>query len=326
MDILNPKQLSNDARNALRRAREPKKVIYGYALITLILNAIVIGSDYLLEYLIASTGGLSQMGERAILSTIQQAIPSIVTYLSMCLELGFLGAMLRLCRGQYADHTDLKVGLRLFWPLMRMTILMSMMYFLVLFLSFQLSSILYSLTPGGVKLAEMLLPIWESGSYEVDDATFAALIQAAIPLLILFLVAGLTSLIPLAFRLRMANYCLLDDPRAGARAAIRRSSRMMKGKFLPMLKVDLSQWVYHISMVLVSVILYLDYLLAIMGIEIPLGAEWFALILYAASIGWQFFVQLKLRPRAEATYLMAYEQLREKKEENGVVLGNIFET
>lgn len=324
MEILNPKTLSDRALNALRRGREPKKVIYGYALLVLIINVVVIGSDYLMDYMIASTGGLSNMGNRAILSTIQQAVPSIASYLGMCLELGFLGAMMRLCRGQYADHTDMKVGLRLFWPLLRMTILMSMLFFLVLFLVCQVVSMFYGLTPRGMQMAELLYPYLLSGE-SLDEATLTAAWSLMVPMLVIVLVVGIAALIPLIFRFRMANYCLLDYPREGARAALRRSNRMMKGKFLPMLKLDLSLWLYHVSMVLVSVILYLDVLLPALGVQLPLDAKLLGLIVYVLSTAWQFFVQLKLRPRAEGAYLMAYEALREKKEEDGVVLGNIFQ-
>ena len=41
-------------------------------------------------------------------------------------------------------------------------------------------------------------------------------------------------------------------------------------------------------------------------------------------MGSKFGIQILLRNKVEATYLTAYEQLREKPRDDGVVLGNIF--
>ena len=108
MDILNPQSLREQTLNALRRGREPKKVIYSYAGATLVISLLVTLLDVWLENQIAGTSGLSNLGTRAIFSTAQQAIPMLSSLAAMCLELGFLHGLMRISRGQYADHTDLK--------------------------------------------------------------------------------------------------------------------------------------------------------------------------------------------------------------------------
>jgi len=39
----------------------------------------------------------------------------------------------------------------------------------------------------------------------------------------------------------------------------------------------------------------------------------------------QVLIQITLRNRVETTYLMAYNALREKPRDDGIVLGNIFD-
>ena len=102
MDILNPKDLRQQARTALRRGREPKKLIYTYAGITLAVSIIVFLANLWLNQQIEGTGGLGNLGTRAIFETVKQVLPIASSIISMCLNLGFLGGLLRISRGQYA--------------------------------------------------------------------------------------------------------------------------------------------------------------------------------------------------------------------------------
>lgn len=326
MDILNPRSLRQRARQALARGREPKKVIYTYAGITLAISLLILVLNLWLEKQISGTGGLGNMGTRAVFSTVQQAIPMLTSFVAMCLDLGFLYGLMRISRGQYADHTDLKVGFQRFWPLLRMVILQGIVYFALAFLAIQISGTVFMFTSWSEPLMELIYPIAASGSTVIDEATMTAAIPLITPMFLIFGLVYAAVLIPVLFKLRMASFCLLDDPRAGALAAMRASSRMMRRRFLDMLKIDLSLWPYHLAVVLVNLLLYSDVLLSLMGIPLPMDGEVYYLVTCALSAVAQFGIQVLLRSPAETTYLLAYEQLREKRPEEGVVLGNIFDT
>ena len=325
MDILNPKALRQKARAALQRGRDPKKVIFSYAAISLAMSLFVTFADLWLEKEISGTGGLGNMGTRAIFATAQQAIPTLLSLAAMCLELGFLNGMLRISRGQYADHTDLKVGFQRFFPLLRMALLQGLIFFALAFFSIQISYVVFLLTPWSDPLMELLYPIVESGTVALDEATLLQATALLGPMFIIFGVVYLLMLVPVLFQLRFANFCLLDDPRAGAMAAMRSSRKLMRRRFLPMLKIELSLWPYHLATAAVSVLVYLDLLLPMLGIPVPMAPETFALVIMIASALAQFAIQMTRRGQTETTYLMAYEQLREKPKDNGVVLGNIFD-
>lgn len=325
MDILNPSTLRDSANHALARGREPKKLVYAYAGIGLIISLLVTLADLWLDNQISGTGGLSNLGTRAIFSTAQQVIPFLSSIAAMCLELGYLAGMLRISRGQYADHTDLKTGFRKFWPLLRLTLLQGILYLALGILAVQLGAVIFSMTPWSDPLMEILYPIVMSGSTTIDEATVLQAYSLMGPMFAIVAVVYVIILIPFMHRMRMANYCLLDDPRGGAMAAIRASNKMMRRRFGSMLKIDLSNWLYYAATMVMMVVMYGDLILAVLGVSVPMDGLTFSLLVYGVSLALQFGIQVLLRNRAEATYVMAYEQLREKPREDGVVLGNIFD-
>ena len=325
MEFLDPKSLCQRAEMSLRRGREPKKLIYTYAGISLALSIVIFLGNLWLDSQISGTGGLGNLGTRAIFETARQAIPVLSGFIVMCLDLGFLGGLMRISRGQYADHTDLKVGFRKFWPLVRLGLLQALLYFAIGFLAIQLGSLIFTFTPWAGPLMTVLTPLYTSGNMELDNALVMELFSLMLPLFIVIGIVLLVVLLPFLFRMRMAYFCLLDDPRGRAMAAIRESSRMMRSRFGQMLKIDLSLWLYYAASALVMVVLYADLILVLLGIPLPLDADVMAMVVYGASAGLQFVVSAFLRPRAELTYLAAYDQLRETPRDDGVVLGNIFD-
>ena len=325
MDILNPKSLRQHAELSLRRGREPKKLIYTFAGISLAISMVIYLANLWLDDRISGTGVLGSLGTRAVFSTIQQSIPLLSGIVAMCLDLGFLGGLMRIGRGQYADHTDLKTGFRKLWPLVRLALLQTALYFAIAILAFQLGGLIFTFTPWAGPAMDLLYPLYESGATVIEEAVMLELMELMIPMLILIGIVFLAVLTPFLYRMRMAYFCLLDDPRGRAMAAIRESSRMMRRRFGQMLKIDLSLWLYYGSMAVMWVVLYADLILALLGIPFPMEAELFSLLVYVAAVLIQFAIHVWIRPSAELTYLAAYDSLREKPQDSGVVLGNIFD-
>lgn len=325
MEILNPIQLRKKAEFALNRGREPKKVILYYALVTTGLSAVSTVINILLDGAIAGQGGLGNMNTRAIFSSLQSLLPMILTLVSLCLNLGYQNAMMRIARRQYADQTDLKVGFRLFWPMMRMLLLQVVLYSIICLLLYQLVFTLYSFTPRGMPLLDMLMPYLEDPNLVMTDAVVNEAFRLLIPCLLLYAAACAVVIIPIAYRLRMASYCLLDNPGQGARAAMFVSRRIMLGKCKKLFRVDLSLWKYYLLVVLSNVVLYLDVILALCAVELPFSWSLVTYGGYAAYLLIQFVTAYYLRNITEVTYLTAYDEIRDKPEDEGAVLGNIFD-
>lgn len=326
MDILNPHTLRERADRALVRGREPKKLVSYYAGIGMILSLLVNLAGLWLDEQISGTGGLSNLGTRAIFATAQQAIPLLSSFVAMCLELGYLGGMMRISRGQYADHTDLKVGFQKFWPLLRLTLLQGLIYLALGILAVQIGALIFTMSPWSEPMMNAIMGLGITDATALDEATMVHLMGFAGPMYIISGLVYLAVLLPFMFKMRMSYFCLLDDPKGRAMVAIRSSNKMMRRRFVPMLKIDLILWPYYLATVLMYVLMYGDLLLAALGISAPVDPSLLSLLFFIASLITQFVIQITLRNRVEATYLMAYDQLREKpKDSGGVVLGNIFD-
>ena len=329
MELQNISVLKADAARALRRGREPRDVVIWYGGGTVVIALVLTLLNYWLSYEISQTGGLGNMGVRTMLSTAQAIVPIAQSVLLSCLELGYLYAMLRIGRGQYADRTDLKEGFRRLFPLVRLSLLQSALYCLLAFLTYQLAAAIYMVTPWADSLGELVTPLVGSGSLNVDallsDAFLGQAMPLLVPMFVIWAIACCVVMIPVSFRLRMASFCLLDDARGGALRAMRTSIRIMKGKCLWLFKLDLNFWWYYLALVLAGVLAYLDVILSAAGVVLPLPADAVSLIVYGISLAALFACYYFLRNQVQSTYVMAYESICDRPQESGVVLGNIFD-
>jgi len=262
-----------------------------------------------------------------MLATVEAMLANMAL---LCLELGYLHGMMRITRGQYADHTDLKMGFHRFGPLIRMTLLQGGLYLAVGIATFYFSMQMYLLTPWANDLYAILEPVVSSttimdNGYVLDEATLAMATDAMLPMMLLYFALYSILALIISYRFRMASYALLDDPQAGALAALRKSSKLMRKNSLRLLKVDLSYWWFHGLTLLASLLLYADMLLPMVGINLPLSSTAAYFLFYGLYLAMHFAVQYFLRNRLEAGYITVYEAISPKPKDDGVILGNIFD-
>lgn len=329
MDIRNIRHLHQSAGQALARGRDPKKSVLAYAGVTALLGLVVMAGDFLISKRLESAVGLSNLGLNSMLSTIQMLLPLAQTLLTLCLGLGYQSAMLRIARGQYADHTDLKEGLRRFGPLLRCAILQYLLFLAVGMCVIFPCVIVFMVSPWSGPFLELSLAFTEGSTMlnpaVLDEAMVMQLYEAATPLLILYMGVYFLATLPVQYHLRMTNYVLLDKG-CGAIAAMTQSFRMMRKNCLNLFRVDLSLWWYHLAMGALSVISYGEVLLPLVGITLPFSDEVGYYLFYGIYLAGTFAVQYFLRNRMELTNIMAYEAIRPGEPKPGsVVLGNIFQ-
>lgn len=330
MDIRNRRALKQEAAEALNAAREPRKILLIYLGASMLLSLVLSLVDIWLSDLISNMSGLGNLGNRTILETVRTVLPYGQMLVVVCWDLGFLGAMLRIGRRQHADEKTLLTGFQIFGPALRSLLLQALIYMGVMFVCCYVGSFLFVMTPFANPLAEILMPLMEdasllSGELALDEATILAMYDAMLPALIIILLLCAAVMVPISYRFRMVNYCLLDDPQAGALAAMRSSRAMMRGNCKHLFKLDLSFWWYYALTMLASVVCYGDVILGYLGVTLPMSERASYFLFYGLYYVVLFGVNWLCRSKVETSYAMAYEAIRPKPQQDGVILGNIFQ-
>lgn len=331
MDLRNLREIKNTSAERLRQSPAQQKIVVIYAALTLGLMLLVTVTNYVLGLQMDNFGGLSNLGKRTMLSSVQSMLPMIQSLLIMCLDLGYLAAMLRIARGMYTSPQTLRLGFDRFWLLLRCGIFKGLIMTGVTFVSMYLGIMIFMLTPFSKGAVEIIAPIISQVSLlnteiVIDDATYGLLMEAMLPA---FGICGILLLVlggSMYYNFRMVNYIIIEKPAIGAMMALRESKKMMKGHRLQLLKLDLSFWWYYLATGVAMVICYGDILLPMLGVELPVPEVvsffGFYVLYLAASFGVHYF----LRNRVEVCYGLAYDAVKpEEKQDGGVVLGNIFQ-
>ena len=330
MDICNTSEIKAAALRRLTDAGQAKRIAAIYAGVTLGLSALVTILGLVLEAMMSGTTGLGGMGRRTILSSVQSMLPWVVGLITMCVELGYQAAMLRVARGQYASPQTLRLGFDRFWVLLRCILLEGVILFAIAFGGIYIATMLFMLTPFSGRVMEVLSPVLEnvtllSPEMVLDEALYDQLMQAMIPAFVMCAIVVAAAAIPVLYRLRMARFVIIDKPGIGALAALRESRKMMRGNCLRLVKLDMSLWQYYIGCVFASLLCYGDVLLPMMGVRFPWSDTVSYYLFFALYLAVQFAVYYFLKNQAEVAYSIAYDSIRPKEPKTeGVALGSIF--
>ena len=329
MDIRNTRQLKEFSAERLANARDGQKIVLYYSLITVAVSAAATALSYVLSQQIARTGGLGSMGVRSALTTAQTLLPIVQAAFLMCLTLGYLATMLRIARGQYASPNGMRLGFDRFWVLLRCTLLKGLIFGGVAMASLYVAIAIYMMTPLSNSAVDILMPLVKNAGTSgilLDDATYAQLMDATMPVMEIFGVLFLVLAAPVFYRYRMADYLIIDRPATGALAALRDSRMMTKGNRWNLFRLDLSMWWYDAAVLVSTAIGYGDQLLPALGITLSFSDTVSYFLFLGAYLAATFAVYYFLRNRVEVTYALAYDSIRpQDPENNGAVLGNIFQ-
>lgn len=329
MDIRNTRQLKEFSAGRLANAREGQKIVLYYSLITIAVSAAAAIVSYILSRQIAKTGGLGSMGVRSALTTAQMLLPIVQAFFLMCLTLGYLATMLRIARGQYASPNGMRLGFDRFWVLLRCTLLKGLIFGGVAMASMYVAMMIYMMTPLSNSAVDILMPLVKNATTSgilLDDATYAQLMDATAPAMVIFGVVFLALAAPVFYRYRMTDYLIIDRPATGALAALRDSRMMTKGNRWNLFRLDLSMWWYYAAVLVSIAVNYGDQLLPDLGITLPFSDTVAYFLFFCVYLAVIFVIYYFLRNRVEVTHALAYDSLRpQEPENNGAVLGNIFQ-
>lgn len=334
MDIRNRRSVRYAASHALAdNPGEPRKVVLAYILImaisTLLVNVVV---DLLYTH-IAQATGLANMGSRAILTTIAVCLPIAQSVAMWYVQLGYQKTTVAMARRQAVAPRDLADGFRFFGPLLRAMLIQSVIYMAMGFVTIQVASVIFTMTPFAADFIELVSPMISdpeayAAALMTDEALYNQVGMALLPLIPIWLVLFGVVAVPFFYSCRMVGYALLERPGTGALRAMGESGQMMKGNRMALFQVDLSYWWFYLAQFLLGGVLYGDRILAAMGVTLPWSGTvsyYVFSVLYFLLTGILFWFFLN---KVETVYATCYDALRPQPRENhsgGAVLGNIFE-
>lgn len=308
-------KLRNAAADSLAQASyDPKKLAAVHtgaaALVSLILTVL----NYLLSQSIDNTGGLANMGSRAVLGTVQSVL-SLAGMLALPFwEVGFLAAALRMARTRDARPSHLLEGFRRWGAVARLYVLQFSLFMLAALACSQVASILFSFSPFMDSAIKSLQKVMEQAtaagqtSLGIGDLLTAA--PALIPMYVMFGILFALVAIPLFYRLRMAQFAVMDDA-PGARKALAVSSRLMRGKRLQLFRLDLRFWWYYGAQLLIAAIAYVDVILPKLGITLPISADTVYFASYGIHLALQLLLAWQFGSLVHTTYAHCYDHLKQ---------------
>lgn len=324
MNIRHPKTVKSVARELLSRAGQLRQILLVYCGILLASCLVTTGLGQGLGSLMSRSGGLGNLGTRSLLSTLQTLLPMAHTLVLLVLDLGLLAAMLRISRGQFTSPQTLRAGLARFFPLLRLLLLQIPIYLALGLAMVYASMMVFFMTPLSNGVIELLTPMVNSGAdpqqlvtmLTTDDAALMAFLKAVAPMYGILLVLMAAVMIPVSYRLGVAQLVIVEDPRAGAFRALSESFRMTRRNCMAFFKLDLSFWWYYLASMLVNVLPFLDSV-----VPMSESAGW---LLYGLSLVLQIGLYYFFRPRLEVGRCLIYNAIRPKPQSTGQAIGNIF--
>ena len=196
MDLRNLRKIKEVSSQRLEQSPSQQRIVLIYAGLVLGLTALVTVADYLLGMQIDTYGGLSNLSKRTMLSTLQSMLPLAQSVVTMCLDVGYIAAMLRIARGMYTSPQTLRLGFDRLWVLLRCAIFRSLIVAGVLFAAMYFGIMIYMMTPFSDPAVELVMPLLSQTSVldtgiVIDNATYSRLMEAMVPC---FVICGILML------------------------------------------------------------------------------------------------------------------------------------
>lgn len=323
MDIQDRRGLKIAAARRLEDAPNAQRIVLLWAGASAALSLLVSFLSFLLDGQIESTGGLSGIGLRSLLETAQSLLSVVSFALLPFWNLGYTACTLRFARGEETTHKDLLRGFRRFRPALRMMVLRYFLYMGIVIGVFYIGLAILSMTP----LAGPFYSIIEGQEEALlagavsEEVMFSAM-ESVIPMLVICGIICVVAVLPLFYRLRLAEFRIMDEPECRARAALRDSGRMMRRRRWKLALLDLSFWWYFLAELVAAVLCYGDTILAAIGVELPFGTDAAFFLFYVLGMLAQVLVIYLRGNYVQTTYAMFYQVLRQEQQtiENTVAL------
>lgn len=291
-----------------RLARTPNagKLVLLHAGIPAALSLVLTALSYVLSSGIDGTGGLSGLGTRSLLESLQNMLQLCSMVFSLFWSYGYVRLVLSWTRGAEAEQHQLWAGFRRWGPVLRSLLLQTLVYFAVVFLACQLSSIVFAMSPFSESMMQLVEQMMTDASFVPTQEQLLQAMGAYLP----FLLVGMAALvIPVFYRLRLTQYALMDAPELGAIHAMRVSLSLTKGNCLRLLRLDLSYWWFYLLEIAVTVVYYGDLVLQLAGVETGLSAQVLLALSCVLGLALQLGLYVWRKNQVSTAYALVYDCL-----------------
>ena len=314
METLNATLLIKNAREKLA-GKDPRTLAAIHAGVTVAAGLVITVLQYALTLGIGKTSGLSGLGTRSILETVQTVLQWANMVLLPFWNLGFLYVALQWARGENPRKEDLLTGFHRVGPCIGLLLNRFVIIFVAIFASVMICSSAYAMLPAGQQLQSQMLATgavdYNSYMESLTQQDMNALIASMRPVLIVSCAVAAIVLAPVLYRVRLAEYVILDHKEARAFPAMLVSASLLRRRCWQMLKLDLQFWWYYGLKVLLLAICYADSLLAMLGVTLPVNGDVAFLVSYVVYLALLFCVDACFLPRVKTAYACAYDALKE---------------
>ena len=315
METLNAKYMIQQAKQNLEGKNATRLAAF-HTGITVAAALVITALQFVLAEGIGNTSGLSGMGTRSVLQTVQTVLQWANMILIPFWGLGFLYASLRWAKGETARREDLLTGFRRIGPYIGLTLNRVILTIAVMIIVANISSILYMMTPAANPLTEMASGASSTEELyaildQLSQQDLTQILYSMLPMMILWGCLCLVVLVPLLYRFRMAEYVILENPRTRGLAAMLISASMLRRRCWQLFKLDLRLWWYYGLKLLCTLLCYMDVLAGALGVGLPIGADGAYLVSYGLYLAALFAVETAFRPRVDTAYACAYKKLEE---------------
>lgn len=332
MDIRNRKELRREAAAAVAAAPgDLRLTLLIYLAVTGLSALLVTVLTTVLEQHIAGTGGLQQLGLQSKLSTIESAVPLILGFALLGLDLGRVGVSMRTARRQSVQPRNLLMGYPRFGSLLWACMIQYLLFNFFQSICTFAGSLLYLISPFSNDLIRDILPFVTAETSVMalmEDPEFMDLLAYySVKTLPLSLAMYAVAAIPIIYRYRMTGFILLDEPRMGAMAAMSQSAALTRGHRFALFRLDLGFWWFYLGLALCGCVGCGGMILDALGVSLPWNPVASFFIFFVAGLALAGGLLYFTLHYVQTTYAMAYDALRprEQPSQGGVVLGNIFD-
>lgn len=294
----------------------PKKTIMIHSGVTIGVGLLLSVLTYLLDIGIDQTSGLGGIGVRAVLETIQSMLQTTNMLLMPFWAIGYTRAAMNWSRREHADAVTLLSGFHYLGSVLRLLLVQSLIFAALGIAGAYGGSALFLMMPGAEPLYALTEEMVNAGITDPNVLLESEeYLSAAKPMVLYMLAVAALLIIPVAYRLRFAEFALMDAPRKGALRAVKKSWRMTRRNCMPLLKLDLRFWWYHLAVVLIAVLGYGDVVLAVAGIELGISADAAMFAFYIVALLCEFGLYVWKKNEVFTVYALAYDQLSAPVEE-----------
>lgn len=321
MDIKNGKTIRQLAAQKLSQAKYcPRKLVLIHTGAALGLSVLLTVLNFILTRQIDTTGGLSGLGSRAILETAQTMLQYASFVLLPFWELGFVFAALGLAREQEVTPGSLLEGFRRFFPALRLMLLRLVLCFAVGLACANISATIYALTPQAAEATALIEPLLTADSAQdmqllMEQLPLDEMSRIMLPAWIIFGALYALVMIPVLYRLRMADFVLMDAPKTGAFAALRGSFRITRRNCWKLFRLDLGFWWFYLLEGVVALLCYGDVLADTLRLSLPVSGNTRFFLFYIVYALCQLALHVFAWAKVQTTYAVAYDMLLQQSGE-----------